>query len=29
VDPFRSTPIFDGEWTYLRSQEKLSAFRGE
>lgn len=29
VDPFRSTPIFDGEWTYLRSQEKLRALRGK
>ncbi len=29
VDPYRSTPIFDGEWTYLRSHEKLRAFRGK
>lgn len=29
VDPYRSTPIFDGELTYLRSQEKLRAFRGK
>lgn len=29
VDPFRSTPIFDGELTYLRSQEMLRAFRGK
>jgi len=29
VDPYRSTPIFDGEWCYLRTQEKLHAFRGK
>lgn len=29
VDPFRSTPIFDGELTYLRTQENLRAFRGK
>ena len=29
VDPFRSTPIFDGEFTYLRTQENLRAFRGK
>jgi outer membrane protein assembly factor BamB len=29
VDPYRSTPIFDGEWCYLRTQEKLRAFRGK
>jgi outer membrane protein assembly factor BamB len=29
VEPFRSTPIFDGGLTYLRTQEKLRAFRGE
>lgn len=29
IEPYRSTPIFDGEWTYLRSQEKLLAFRGK
>ena len=29
VDPYRSTPIFDGEWCYLRTQEKLFAFRGK
>lgn len=26
VDPFRSTPVFDGKRTYLRTQEKLKAF---
>lgn len=29
VDPYRSTPIFDGEWCYLRTQEKLRAFRAK
>ena len=29
IVPYRSTPIFDGEWTYLRTQEKLLAFRGK
>jgi outer membrane protein assembly factor BamB len=29
IDPYRSTPIFDGEWTYLRTQEKLRAIRGK
>jgi outer membrane protein assembly factor BamB len=27
MDDFRSTPIFDGELTYLRTQEKLRAIR--
>ena len=29
IEPYRSTPIFDGELTYLRTQEKLRAFRGK
>ncbi|WP_193211716.1 PQQ-binding-like beta-propeller repeat protein [Luteolibacter marinus] len=29
VEPFRSTPIFDGDLCYLRTQEKLRAFRSE
>lgn len=29
IDPYRSTPIFDGGWTYLRTQERLLAFRGK
>ncbi len=29
VDPYRSTPIFDGELTYLRTQEKLRAIRAK
>lgn len=27
IDPFRSTPIFDGATCYLRTQEKLRAVR--
>lgn len=29
TDPFRSTPLFDGGWTYLRTQEHLKAFRSK
>jgi len=29
IDPFRSTPIFDGDWCYLRTQEKLRAIRAK
>ena len=29
VDPYRSTPIFEGELTYLRTQEKLLAIRAK
>jgi outer membrane protein assembly factor BamB len=29
VDPYRSTPIFEGELTYLRTQEKLRAIRAK
>ncbi|MES2923866.1 MAG: PQQ-binding-like beta-propeller repeat protein [Verrucomicrobiota bacterium] len=29
VDPYRSTPIFDGELCYLRTQEKLRAIRAK
>ncbi len=27
VDPYRSTPIFDGDWSYVRTHEKLRAYR--
>jgi len=29
VDPYRSTPIFNGKWGYLRTHEKLRAFRAD
>jgi len=29
VDPYRSTPIFNGKWSYLRTHENLRAFRAD
>lgn len=29
VEPYRSTPIHDGGWTFLRTQESLMAFRAD